>query len=250
MVYTLQHKSLGLLLWLLVVACAATAQNSKVNRFAAGLSAGVNFPQMSVKGNPGVDVRANLLYVPIPLIGLMPEVSYGTLAGNGLLNTPRPELFVAGEQLSFSTTYFYYGLSAALNLQRVFSVRKPRGRMIPYLTAGAGYMNASASREVVATGVTAGYDFRLYTNHIGMLLRINMNRAFDLTLSGRYNITQTYYLDAIPLKDRFDSFIGLHIGLSYKFGSSNLKSDFIDWRNVNRAGGRGGAGSGRCPRFF
>jgi hypothetical protein len=233
---------------LLIWAASAHGQNSKANHFAAGLSIGTNLPQTSVQGSPGVDLRASFLYVPIPLIGISPEVSIGTMSGEGPLKASSAESPFARQNYSFSNTYFYYGLTGLLNLQRVFSTNKPRTPVIPYFSIGAGYMHTSTSSEFTATGARDEYNYRLYTNHIGLLARVRMSRQLDLILGARYNFTQTYYLDAIPLMTDFDTFYSLHAGLMYKFGSANSQKDFIDWMAVNRVGRR--SGNGKCPRFY
>jgi hypothetical protein len=216
------------------------SRKKTISRSALNLTGGFNYPFTSVAGRPGVAVNFGYVFVPISWLGLSAEVSYGTMSGNGVLNRKlNPELLAT--EFSYSTQYTYWGIYGILNLHKIFSPRPPKS-VSTYITLGSSYMRTVAERKEVNPHT---YDFPMYATHIGMMFRIKTTTKMDLLISGRYYITQSYFLDGIPHDGIFDSFFSLQAGLSYKFGVDR-KVDFVDWKRYKR----GSSQFSRCPRFY
>jgi hypothetical protein len=245
MIFFTKKRVLFLAILLTALAGNVYSQGNKkaVSRSAINLTAGFNQPRASVPGIPGVAVNLGYVYVPIRYLGLAAEVSYGTMSGKGALKNVGTEILAMNQRYEFSTQYTSYGFYGMLNLHKLFSM-KPPARLTPYITLGASYMNTHATRESVVGSHT--YNFVLYANHIGTLLRFKTSPKVDLLISGRYYITQSYFLDGIPMDGVYDNFISIQAGLSYKFGITK-KADFIDWKRTRRSGNFKGKD---CPRFF
>lgn len=233
---------------MILIVCWAnnlSAQSKKTySRSSIILMGGINIPQVSVRANPGSVITLGYQFVPLKPFTLSAEVSFGTMSGSGPFKLRDTEGVIRDVDHTFSTQYVSYELTGMINLQRLFiGNRAPKKRLIPYLTVGAGYMNTSATRS--RNNLQTTYDFTFYYNHMGGLVRIKTTKEVDLIVAARYNFTQTYFLDAIPMYDKYDNFLTFQAGVSLKLGV-NKKRDFIDWKRLSRYGSKGNI----CPRFF
>jgi hypothetical protein len=102
----------------------------------------------------------------------------------------------------------------------------------PFLTFGAGYMhcrNISAER---VDGRVRSYDnINFWIVQCGAVVRCYVNPMLDVNVGTELNLTQTYFLDAIPVDFRYDHFMVTYLGVSYKIGAKQ-KRDHLDWNTV------------------
>ncbi len=215
------------------------AQSSTSKRFSFNVLAGVHLPQASVQGSVSPGISAVLTFVPVKFFTLGTEVGYGTLKGGGVLNFPESG-YVKGTY-QFVTTMKSAGLFGAVNLQQVFNFKKRPKKIIPYIVYGFNFLNADVSVSGENKNGKQNFHWTLYSDHIGMMLRCRINRKTDLILYPRLNMTQTYFLDGLPITNSYDHFYSFHAGLSFKLRITSPRVDYIDWK-------RGAAI--RCPRFF
>lgn len=218
---------------------AVFAQSSTSKRFSFNVLGGLHLPKSSVQGNVSPGISAVLTFVPVKFFTIGAESGFCRLSGGGALSSAESSNGKGTYQ--YETTMKSVGLFGALNLQQVFSYKKRPKRIIPYLVYGFNFLNADVTVSGGDNNYRQNFHWTLYTDHIGVMFRYRFNRKTDLIIYPRFNMTQTYFLDGLPLTNSYDHFYSLHAGISFKLGITSPRVDYIDWK-------RGAAI--RCPRFF
>jgi hypothetical protein len=217
------------LIWIISIHIAS----AQYSRFTVDAKVGTTFTTSSVISWPGSALSVGLRYAPLHLMSITVFTGVGALWGRGNVRIGiNGESTTVTERLTFNTEYITWGSSVYLNLRRAFAT-KESGRVIPYLYAGIGYL---AVRSESRNSITRLYHFMPFTSLIGFEIRIRGTSRFDFLASIQENFTQTVYMDAIPYDGRYDHFMTLSGGISYKLSFAK-KREYIDW---SRAG---------CPGF-
>lgn len=212
---------------------------SNITRTTAHIQTGAATSFASVNPSFGVCATAALSYVPVRYITLGAETGAGYLAGRGPLRQEYKA--VLPNDVQFNTLYLYYGINSSLNLRaflpRGYKERHRNFSVIPYFTFGVGYQRIMANADFKSLLPENHYEFTAYATHAGFQLRVKQNNFIDYLFTARYYYLQTYFFDAIPVRDKYDAFMTLSMGISYKF-NTGYRKQYIDWAYIRKT---------RCP---
>lgn len=198
-------------------------------RFSLDLAAGLPFPMMSVPGKMSINTDIGIRY------SINHYLSFQALYSTGLLRGGNAEAPLAGSNptesqniRSFRNYYNSGSINAQLNLTRAFGIKALTNRYAPYLTAGMGRMFSDLQKESFSGGVRSLNNFDFYIYHYGLINRFRINNNFDFMFSAVYYGSQTAYLDLIFDDARYDKFLSVNAGITYKIGGGNTR-DLADW---------------------
>jgi hypothetical protein len=181
-------------------------------------------PGISTYG--GIGLRYNITTA----LSLQTSFNIGMLRGSqSVLNIAFSER--SQNYTKYHNTFYQYALRGQLNLERVFRLRAIMKKVNPYLTAGIGYTGTTGIEAERADGRLRKYDnIEFWTVQAGVAFRYYLNPTLDLNIGSELNLTQTAFLDGIPLDGRNDHFILTYVGINVKIGAKK-KNQHIEWVN-------------------
>lgn len=214
----------------LSLAGRAAAQTG--SRFAINLSAGVNHMESSVSSYPGVNGGISFTYTPFRLLTFSLDAQYFYMSGKGVSSFPYFIDIPPQNTYYFSTSMPSGGGSIYLNIYELFNMDKYRPKSIPYLVVGMGKNYAMSTARMNNPDHSQHFEFLNYYDMFGIAVRRKFRQRADIVYSLKYYRTQTYYLDALPDPNRYDSYFSLSIAVSNFFVSKHSRS-YIDWTPKN-----------------
>lgn len=218
---------------LLITQC--TKLCAQYSRFSLDLNAGIPYTFASINGSISTYGSAGLRYNVSKALSAQLQFSLGTLRGEQTVTGMSDPSEQVSNYTNFSNNFYAVSGRAALNLERVFKLRRILPRINPYLTGGVGYMFP----DIVAKRVD-GYERKFspsngvkpyYMGSVGLTLKYYMSPALDFNIGADYYIGANAYLDGLGFDKEPDSYIGAFIGVAYKFASSKSRQH-VEWFNV------------------
>jgi len=136
--------------------------------------------------------------------------------------------------IKYHNSFIQYTLRGQLNLERIFKLRSHMKKLNPFLTGGVGYTGTMGIEAERFDGRLRKYkDINFWTVQTGIVVRYYLNPTLDLNIGSELNLTQTKFLDGIPLDDRFDHFVMTYVGINVKIGTKR-RNQHIEWINHSR----------------
>lgn len=218
---------------LLITQC--TKLCAQYSRFSLDLNAGIPYTFASINGSISTYGSAGLRYNVSKALSAQLQFSLGTLRGEQTVAGMSDPSEQVSNYTNFSNNFYAVSGRAALNLERVFKLRRIMPRINPYLTGGVGYMFP----DIVAKRVD-GYERKFspsngvkpfYMGSVGLTLKYYMSPALDFNIGADYYIGANAYLDGLGFDKEPDSYVGAFIGVAYKFASSKSRQH-VEWFNV------------------
>lgn len=193
--------------------------------------AGINLPQTSVTGLPSPAAYASLSIAPLKLGHFAISYNIGSLFGSGKINSDieTSNANLGLNKFQYQTYYTLTSLEGYLNLHHIFKHRKVPHRIIPYLLAGFGQMNATSEAENQSNGNTKRYKQKYFVSTYGLMFKVKINHRFDWTLKTAINLTETKYLDGIYYDKKYDAMLNIYAGLVY-YPWASKKRHYIAWQ--------------------
>jgi hypothetical protein len=205
------------------------AQTTKLSlEFTGGIPIPLTYFTPSVSTYGGIGLKYNILKE----IAIGAQISVGSFSGkNNSANSTEAPQQDNNNYSSFTNHFVRYTLEGQVNLERVFNLRRSMHRINPYLTFGGGLVTSSATADKV-NGTDRSYsENNFYVYNIGLLMKYYLNPSLDFMLGANYNVSETYYLDAVPIDGKFDNYLMTYVGISYKIGARKDKQH-AEWENV------------------
>lgn len=146
-----------------------------------------------------------------------------------------------GSYTKFRNDFYQYTLKGCVNLENLFKLRTFTGKfkkINPYLTGGIGYTGTFGIVAERYDGRLRSYDnIEFWTVQCGAHVAYLINPSLDLNIGTDINLTQTYFLDGIPMDNKYDHLLMVYVGMSIKLGATKTKPH-IEWsrnrvRNVS-----------------
>lgn len=220
------------------------SKGQRYTRFALNASAANNQMWSSISGGTGLTGTLSLGFTPIDIFTVEGELESGQVNGRVRVYNENLPVSVSG----FTTSYTYKGASLSLNLQKLFLPHRRNVKLIPFLYAGAGFLDFEARRYSEAGSLQKTYRYNTYTTRAGVKIKLKLNNYIDLLSAVETTMPQSFYVDASPIPKGYDRFTSFRLGLSYKIGGSE-KRQHIDWSPRTRRGCNawfGGGSRGGC----
>jgi len=137
-----------------------------------------------------------------------------------------------GSYTKFRNDFYQYTLIGCVNLENLFKLRASTGKfkkINPYLTGGIGYTGTFGIVAERYDGHLRAYnDIEFWTVQCGAHVSYLINPSLDLNIGTDVNLTQTYFLDGIPMDNKFDHMLMVYVGMSIKLGATKTKPH-IEW---------------------
>lgn len=221
------------LTFLLTLSGGVFGQKLKPSRLSVEANAGIPIiissvtPALATYG--GVGIRYSLS------AALSVQTSFNIGIMRGAQNVAAAD--VAEEQknyVKYHNSFIQYTLRGQINLERVFKLRASMRKLNPFLTGGIGYTGTMGIEAERSDGRLRKYtDIDFWTVQTGIVVRYYLNPTLDLNIGSELNLTQTKFLDGIPLDDRFDHFVMTYVGINVKIGTKR-RNQHIEWINHSR----------------
>jgi hypothetical protein len=216
---------------LLIFTMGASGQQTlKPSRLSCEMNAGVPVIISSVTPALATYGGAGIRYNLTAAISVQAAFNLGIMRGAQNVNATT----AAEQQQSYTkyhNTFYQYTLRGQLNLERVFKLRASLKRINPYITGGVGYTGTMGIEAERNDGRLRKYnDINFWTVQTGIVIRYYLNPVLDLNIGSELNLTQTKFLDGIPLDNRFDHFVMTYVGVNIKIGAKK-QNQHIEWSN-------------------
>jgi hypothetical protein len=198
----------------------AFAQNSPA-RFSAEVNAGVPVLFASIPSSLSTYAGAGIRYNITRAVSVQLSLNGGFMHGAQPAKHPLVTEDIADNYIKYSNTFAEYTLRSQISLKPLIGYDvQPLRRINPFVTIGAGYTWAPSIRSEKIDGRIRNYDRNTFwTTQYGVAVRYYLNHSVDLNAGMEFNVTQTNFLDGIPMDGQMDHYLTTYVGVSYKIAS-------------------------------
>ncbi len=205
------------------------AQNARFSmELYGGLPTPLTFFTPSISTFGGVGVK----YALLKEVSIGGQFTIGTLSGkNNSANSTLVFPDNNNNYSSFTNNFYQYTIEGQINLERIFNLRRVFHRINPYLVVGGGIIHTDVKADNINGTKRAYPDNNFYTMYSGLLVKYYLNPSLDFILGTNFNMSQTYYNDAVPIDRKMDNYLMTYVGVACKFGARKDKQH-IEWNNV------------------